>query len=183
MAKLSVIITKNEASNIRTFPKSVAWVNRTVIVDSSKNDATAEIFRGFGTRFYMHDWLAPAYIKIARWTILRGDLQACTADRATQYLAGGSQQCIAHLNGSACGATAQNRQVCNDLHRQGSQLDQCDGSKQMAGRNDVPSIATIVRHTLCDDAFGNGSLFGTCHPYATRTTSGFVHVGSIGNLA
>lgn len=184
MAKLSVIITKKEASNIRTYPKSVAWVDEIIVADPCRNYATVEIFRGFDTQFYIHDWLTSAYIKIARWTIPRGDLQACTADRATQCrLAGDSQQCITHLDSSACGATARGRQIRNNLHRQGRQLDQCDGSKQMAGRNDVSSITTIVLHTLCDGAFGNGNLFGTRHPYAARTPSYFVHNGPIGNLA
>ena len=55
--KLSVIlITKNEAANIRACLESVAWADEIVVVDSGSVDATAEICKEFGARVYVHDW-------------------------------------------------------------------------------------------------------------------------------
>ena len=57
MAKLSVIIiTKNEAANIRACLESVAWSDEIIVVDSGSSDATVEICKGFGARVYVHDW-------------------------------------------------------------------------------------------------------------------------------
>ncbi|MDO8464055.1 MAG: glycosyltransferase family 2 protein [Gallionella sp.] len=57
MAKLSVIIiTKNEAANIRACLESVAWADEIIVVDSGSSDATVEICKGLGARLYMHDW-------------------------------------------------------------------------------------------------------------------------------
>lgn len=57
MAKLSVIIiTKNEAANIRACLESVGWADEIIVVDSGSTDATAEICRKFGARVYVHDW-------------------------------------------------------------------------------------------------------------------------------
>lgn len=57
MAKLSVIlITKNEAENIRACLESVAWSDEIIVVDSGSSDATVEICEGFGARVYVHDW-------------------------------------------------------------------------------------------------------------------------------
>jgi len=57
VAKLSVIlITKNEATNIRACLESVAWADEIIAVDSGSSDATAEICREFGARVYVHDW-------------------------------------------------------------------------------------------------------------------------------
>lgn len=55
--KLSVIIiTKNEAANIRACLESVAWADEIIVVDSGSSDATAEICEEFGARVYVHDW-------------------------------------------------------------------------------------------------------------------------------
>ena len=55
--KLSVIIiTKNEAENIRACLESVAWANEIVVVDSGSSDATVEICRNLGAQVYVHDW-------------------------------------------------------------------------------------------------------------------------------
>lgn len=57
MAKLSVIlITKNEASNIRACIESVAWAEEIIVVDSGSTDGTADICRELGARVYVHDW-------------------------------------------------------------------------------------------------------------------------------
>lgn len=57
MAKLSVIIiTKNEAENIRACIESVAWADEIVVVDSGSNDATVEICRELGAQIHVHDW-------------------------------------------------------------------------------------------------------------------------------
>lgn len=57
MAKLSVIlITKNEAANIRACLESVAWADEIIVVDSGSADATTEICRELGAKIYVHDW-------------------------------------------------------------------------------------------------------------------------------
>ena len=57
MTGLSVIIiTKNEAQNIRACMESVAWADEIIVVDSGSSDGTAEICRELGARVYLHDW-------------------------------------------------------------------------------------------------------------------------------
>ncbi len=58
MTKLSVIIiTKNEADNIRECIESVAWADEIIVVDSGSNDNTAGIAREAGATVYVHaDW-------------------------------------------------------------------------------------------------------------------------------
>lgn len=58
MDKLSVIIiTKNEAANIRDCITSVAWADEIIVVDSNSTDDTAAIAREMGALVYMHaDW-------------------------------------------------------------------------------------------------------------------------------
>lgn len=51
-----IIITKNEAANIRACLESVAWADEIIVVDSGSNDATAEICKGFGAQVHVHDW-------------------------------------------------------------------------------------------------------------------------------
>lgn len=57
MAELSVIIiTKNEAENIRACLTSVAWADEVIVVDSGSSDATVEICRELGAKVFVHDW-------------------------------------------------------------------------------------------------------------------------------
>jgi len=57
MYKLSVIIiTKNEAENIRACLESVKWADEIIVVDSGSVDATVEICRELGAHVYEHDW-------------------------------------------------------------------------------------------------------------------------------
>ena len=57
MVKLSVIIiTKNEAENIRPCLESVKWADEIIVVDSGSSDATVEICRELGAHVYEHDW-------------------------------------------------------------------------------------------------------------------------------
>ncbi len=57
MAKLSVIlITKNEAANIRACLESVAWADEIIVVDSGSSDDTVAIAHEFTPRVYAHDW-------------------------------------------------------------------------------------------------------------------------------
>jgi glycosyltransferase involved in cell wall biosynthesis len=57
MDSLSVIIiTKNEAANIRACLESVAWADEIVVVDSGSNDGTVEICRELGAQVFVHDW-------------------------------------------------------------------------------------------------------------------------------
>ena len=57
MPSLSVIIiTKNEAVNIRACIESVVWADEIIVVDSGSSDATVEICRELGAQVYVHDW-------------------------------------------------------------------------------------------------------------------------------
>ncbi|ADE13104.1 glycosyltransferase family 2 protein [Sideroxydans lithotrophicus] len=58
MPSLSVIlITKNEAANIRDCLQSVAWADEIIVVDSASSDDTADIARAMGAQVYVHaDW-------------------------------------------------------------------------------------------------------------------------------
>lgn len=58
MASLSVIIiTKNEAENIRACLESVAWADEVIVVDSGSVDETVSIAKEMGARVYVHtDW-------------------------------------------------------------------------------------------------------------------------------
>lgn len=57
MHSLSVIvITKNEAANIRACLGSVAWADEIIVVDSGSQDDTAAICREFTPHVYSHDW-------------------------------------------------------------------------------------------------------------------------------
>jgi len=57
MPSLSVIlITKNEAPNIRDCLQSVAWADEVVVVDSGSTDDTVAIAKQMGARVYEHDW-------------------------------------------------------------------------------------------------------------------------------
>jgi glycosyltransferase involved in cell wall biosynthesis len=58
MPRLSVIlITKNEAANIRACLESVAWADEIIVVDSGSTDGTQEIARQFTPHVHLHaDW-------------------------------------------------------------------------------------------------------------------------------
>lgn len=57
MPILSVIlITKNEAANIRPCLESVAFADEIVVVDSGSSDDTVAIAREMGAKVYEHDW-------------------------------------------------------------------------------------------------------------------------------
>lgn len=58
MPSLSVIIiTQNEASNIRACLESVAWADEIIAVDSGSTDDTVSICKAMGARVYMStDW-------------------------------------------------------------------------------------------------------------------------------
>ncbi len=58
MAKLSVIIiTKNEADNIRACLDSVRWADEIIVVDSGSSDDTVDICKASGAQVYMTaDW-------------------------------------------------------------------------------------------------------------------------------
>lgn len=57
MAKLSaILITKDEAQNIRACLESIAWADEIIVVDSGSTDTTREICQELGARVYSHDW-------------------------------------------------------------------------------------------------------------------------------
>lgn len=57
MSTLSVIIiSKNEALNIRACLESVAWADEIIVVDSASQDDTVAICREFTSHVYSHDW-------------------------------------------------------------------------------------------------------------------------------
>ena len=51
-----ILITKNEAANIRACLESVAWADEIIVVDSGSTDDTVAIARQMGARVYEHDW-------------------------------------------------------------------------------------------------------------------------------
>ena len=51
-----IIITKNEAHNIRACLESVSWADEIIVVDSGSDDDTAAIVREFTPHVYQHDW-------------------------------------------------------------------------------------------------------------------------------
>ncbi|MFH2139900.1 MAG: glycosyltransferase family 2 protein [Pseudomonadota bacterium] len=57
MPELTVIlITKNEAVNIRACLESVAWADERIVVDSGSSDDTVAIARSMDAKVYEHDW-------------------------------------------------------------------------------------------------------------------------------
>ena len=57
MSGLSVIIiTKNEALNIRACLESIKWADEIIVVDSGSTDDTLAICREFTPHVYSHDW-------------------------------------------------------------------------------------------------------------------------------
>lgn len=57
MAGLSIIIiTKNEALNIRECIEAVKWADEIIVVDSGSTDDTVAICREFTPHVYIHDW-------------------------------------------------------------------------------------------------------------------------------
>lgn len=51
-----IIITKNEAMNIRPCLESVAWADEIIVVDSGSTDDTVAICKEFGAQVYVHEW-------------------------------------------------------------------------------------------------------------------------------
>ncbi len=51
-----IIITRNEAANIRACLESVAWADEIIVVDSGSSDGTVEICRELGAQVFVHDW-------------------------------------------------------------------------------------------------------------------------------
>jgi glycosyltransferase involved in cell wall biosynthesis len=57
VASLSVIlITKNEADNIRACIESVSWADEIIVVDSGSTDDTVAICKELGAQVHEHDW-------------------------------------------------------------------------------------------------------------------------------
>lgn len=51
-----ILITKNEALNLRACLESVSWADEIVVVDSGSTDDTVAIAREFTDQVYLHDW-------------------------------------------------------------------------------------------------------------------------------
>ena len=68
MNKLSVIIiTRNEAADIRSCLESVAWADEIIVVDSGSTDTTVEICRELGQRYSCMTGRDSARRRIAHW--------------------------------------------------------------------------------------------------------------------
>lgn len=51
-----ILITKNEAANIRDCLRSVSWADEIIVVDSGSTDGTPLIAKEMGAKVYSHDW-------------------------------------------------------------------------------------------------------------------------------
>ena len=51
-----ILITRNEAANIRACLASVAWADERIVVDSGSSDDTVAIARELGASVHEHDW-------------------------------------------------------------------------------------------------------------------------------
>lgn len=51
-----ILITRNEAANIRDCLRSVDWADEIVVVDSGSTDDTVAIAKEMGARVHAHDW-------------------------------------------------------------------------------------------------------------------------------
>lgn len=51
-----ILITKNEAANIRDCLQSVSWADEIIVVDSGSSDGTPQIAKEMGALVYAHDW-------------------------------------------------------------------------------------------------------------------------------
>jgi glycosyltransferase involved in cell wall biosynthesis len=51
-----IIITKNEAENIRACLQSANWADEIIVVDSGSTDDTVAICKALGATVYVHDW-------------------------------------------------------------------------------------------------------------------------------
>jgi glycosyltransferase involved in cell wall biosynthesis len=51
-----ILITKNEAANIRDCLKSISWADEVIVVDSGSTDGTPQIAKEMGALVYSHDW-------------------------------------------------------------------------------------------------------------------------------
>jgi len=51
-----ILITKNEAVNIRDCLLSVAWADEIIVVDSGSTDGTPHLAEEMGAQVYSHDW-------------------------------------------------------------------------------------------------------------------------------
>ena len=51
-----ILITRNEAANIRECLRSVEWADEIIVVDSGSTDDTVDLAREMGARVYQHDW-------------------------------------------------------------------------------------------------------------------------------
>lgn len=51
-----ILITKNEAANIRDCLRAVSWADEIIVVDSGSTDGTPQIAKEMGALVYSHDW-------------------------------------------------------------------------------------------------------------------------------
>ncbi|MBI4937803.1 MAG: glycosyltransferase family 2 protein [Nitrosomonadales bacterium] len=51
-----IVITRNEARNIRACLQSVSWADEIIVVDSGSTDDTVAVAREFTPQVYQHDW-------------------------------------------------------------------------------------------------------------------------------
>lgn len=52
----AILITKNEAANIRDCLQSILWADEIIVVDSGSTDGTPQLAKEMGAQVYSHDW-------------------------------------------------------------------------------------------------------------------------------
>lgn len=52
----AILITKNEAANIRDCLQSISWADEIIVVDSGSTDGTPQLAKEMGAQVYSHDW-------------------------------------------------------------------------------------------------------------------------------
>src|SRR5262245_35986782 len=69
----AIVITKNEAHNLRDCLAALSWVHEIVVVDAESDDGTAELAREFTDKVFVRPW--PGYAQAKNFALAQ-----CTGD-------------------------------------------------------------------------------------------------------